>query len=122
MAGIGLPDWEWRAYPSLRDSRRKEGKMSRSELGPDFSSTSKHSQHSHASHKSGQYGFDWEAWDSWSGPLPKSERLTRDTIVVTGHFFGKIFNESLGIQLGRPLFLDASTADAKRSRLLKFLS
>jgi len=40
----------------------------------------------------------------------------------TSHFFGKIFNESLGIQLGRPLFFEASTADAKRSRLLKFLS
>ena len=41
---------------------------------------------------------------------------------TTSHFFGKIFNESLGIQLGRPLFFEASTADAKRSRLLKFLS
>lgn len=42
--------------------------------------------------------------------------------VETSHFFGKIFNESLSIQLGRPLFFEASTADAKRSRLLKFLS
>jgi hypothetical protein len=38
------------------------------------------------------------------------------------HFFGKIFNESLDIQLGLPVLLDASTADAKCSRLLKFLS
>jgi hypothetical protein len=43
-------------------------------------------------------------------------------IVETSHFFRKIFNESLGIQLGLPLFFEASTADAKRSRLLKFLS
>lgn len=36
--------------------------------------------------------------------------------------FEKIFNEVLGIQVGLPLFFEASTADAKRSRLLKFLS
>lgn len=40
-----------------------------------------------------------------------------------GHlFFEKIFNELLGIHVGLPLFFEASTAVANRSRLWKFLS
>jgi hypothetical protein len=73
-------------------------------------------------------------------PLVRDEQLSLDIVAVTtwfiksgrwdspvrmvdrSHFFGKIFNESLGIQLGLLLLFEASTADAKRSRLLKFLS
>ncbi len=58
----------------------------------------------------------------WKRRLNSGRPNSQPREAETGHFFWKIFNDSLGIQLGLPLFFEASTADAKRSRLLKFLS